>query len=330
MKKILIIGGAGYIGSVITDKLLSSGYKVRNLDNLLFNNEFSIKKYLNSENYDFFQGDLCSNKDLQKAIVGITDVIILAGIVGDPLSKKYPRETDQINEKGLINCLNFLSNQNLDKVIFVSTCSNYGVINDDEIADENYKLGPISLYAKSKVNIENFILSKKGEFNFSPVILRFSTAFGLSPRMRFDLTLNEFTLELFNGKELEVYEPNTWRPYCHVNDFSEIIFKILNAKKEDVAFEVFNIGSDKNNATKSMIVNMIKKFIPNSKIKIVNKSADRRNYRVSFKKINNLFQHNYILIEDGIKEIISALELKQYFDVYENKKKYGNYEITKR
>ena len=194
MKKILIIGGAGYIGSVITDKLLSSGYKVRNLDNLLFNNEFSIKKYLNSENYDFFQGDLCSNKDLQKAIVGITDVIILAGIVGDPLSKKYPRETDQINEKGLINCLNFLSNQNLDKVIFVSTCSNYGVINDDEIADENYKLGPISLYAKSKVNIENFILSKKGEFNFSPVILRFSTAFGLSPRMRFDLTLNEFSL----------------------------------------------------------------------------------------------------------------------------------------
>ena len=196
MKNILLIGGAGYIGSVITEKLISDGNNVRNLDNLLFDNKFSITKYIKSKNYEFIQGDLCSDDDLKKAIEGITDVIILAGIVGDPLSKKYPKETDQINEKGIKNCLNFLNKHRLDKVIFVSTCSNYGVINDDEIADENHKLNPISLYAKSKVNIENFILSKKKEFNFSPVILRFSTAFGLSPRMRFDLTVNEFTMEL--------------------------------------------------------------------------------------------------------------------------------------
>ena len=93
---------------------------------------------------------MCSDDDLKKAIEGITDVIILAGIVGDPLSKKYPKETDQINEKGIKNCLNFLNKHRLDKVIFVSTCSNYGVINDDEIADENHKLNPISLYAKVK------------------------------------------------------------------------------------------------------------------------------------------------------------------------------------
>ena len=157
MKNILLIGGAGYIGSVITEKLISDGNNVRNLDNLLFDNKFSITKYIKSKNYEFIQGDLCSDDDLKKAIEGITDVIILAGIVGDPLSKKYPKETDQINEKGIKNCLNFLNKHRLDKVIFVSTCSNYGVINDDEIADENHKLNPISLYAKSKVNIENFI-----------------------------------------------------------------------------------------------------------------------------------------------------------------------------
>ena len=329
MKNILLIGGAGYIGSVITEKLISDGNNVRNLDNLLFDNKFSITKYIKSKNYEFIQGDLCSDDDLKKSIEGITDVIILAGIVGDPLSKKYPKETDQINEKGIKNCLNFLNKQRLDKVIFVSTCSNYGVINDDEIADENHKLNPISLYAKSKVNIENFILSKKKEFNFSPVILRFSTAFGLSPRMRFDLTLNEFTMELFKGNELEVYEPNTWRPYCHVSDFSEVISKILNEKKEKIAFEVFNVGTEKNNFTKAMIVDVIKKYLPSSKIKLVDKPVDRRNYRVNFKKINNLFKHEYISVEDGIKEIISAFKQNQYQNIFENRKKYGNYEIKK-
>ena len=266
---------------------------------------------------------------LKTAIKGVTDVVVLAGIVGDPLSKKYPKETDKINEKGIINCLNFFKNKNLNKVIFISTCSNYGIINDNEIADENHKLNPISLYAKSKVNIENFILKNRGEFDFSPVILRFSTAFGISPRMRFDLTLNEFTMELFKGNDLEVYEPNTWRPYCHVEDFSNIISKILDEKKENIAFEVFNVGSEKNNFTKAMIVDVIKKYLPSSKIKIVDKSLDRRNYKVNFKKINGLIEHKYISVEDGVKEIISALKKKNYLDVFDNRKKYGNYEIKK-
>ena len=330
MKKILLIGGAGYIGSVITKKMLLDGNKVRNLDNLLFDNKFSINEYENEKNYEFIYGDLCSEEVLKTAIKGVTDVVVLAGIVGDPLSKKYPKETDKINEKGIINCLNFFKNKNLNKVIFISTCSNYGIINDNEIADENHKLNPISLYAKSKVNIENFILKNRGEFDFSPVILRFSTAFGISPRMRFDLTLNEFTMELLKGNELEVYEPNTWRPYCHVNDFSEIITKVLNEKKEKIAFEVFNVGSEKNNFTKAMIVDVIKKFLPSSKIKLVDKPVDRRNYRVNFKKINNLFKHEYVSVEDGIKEIISAFqEKKKYLDIFENRKKYGNYEIKK-
>ncbi len=329
MKNILLIGGAGYIGSVITKKMLLNGNKVRNLDNLLFDNKFSINEYENEKNYEFMKGDLCSNADLKSAIEGITDVVVLAGIVGDPLSKKYPKETEEINQKGIINCLNFFRKKNLDKVIFVSTCSNYGVIKDDEIADENHELNPISLYAKSKVNIENFILSQKGEFDFSPVILRFSTAFGISPRMRFDLTLNEFTMELFKGNDLEVYEPNTWRPYCHVEDFSNIISKILDEKKENIAFEVFNVGSEKNNFTKAMIVDVIKKYLPSSKIKIVDKSLDRRNYKVNFKKINGLIEHKYISVEDGVKEIISALKKKNYLDVFDNRKKYGNYEIKK-
>ena len=147
MKKVLIIGGAGYIGSVLIKRLIDKNTEVSNLDKLLFDNNFAIENYKNKKNYSFFYGDLCNKKDLETSLKNITDVVILAAIVGDPLSKKYPNETNQINEKGLINCLNFLNNKGIDKVLFISTCSNYGIIKNNEIADENHKLNPISNYA---------------------------------------------------------------------------------------------------------------------------------------------------------------------------------------
>jgi nucleoside-diphosphate-sugar epimerase len=329
MKKILIIGGAGYIGTVIIQNFLKAGYFVRNLDNLMFNNSFAIKKYSNEKNYEFIHGDLRSNLSLSHSIKDIQNVIILAGIVGDPLSKKYPEETIKINELGVMNCLNYLNNKNIQKVIFISTCSNYGLIKENELADESSKLNPLSLYAKSKVNIENFILKNKKTHDYCPVILRFATAFGLSPRMRFDLTVNQFTHELLIGNELEVYDPETWRPYCHVDDFSEIIDKIMKQKEDKIKNEVFNVGSDENNFTKEKIVDLIIKKLPNSKFKIVRGGFDKRNYKVNFNKIKTLLNHKYKSLHHGVDEIIKAVKKDRFNDYETNKNKYGNYIINK-
>ena len=152
---------------------------------------------------------------------------ILAGLVGDPITKKFPYEAHDINDIALRGCIDQLNGRGLNKVIFVSTCSNYGLIQDDVLADEDFELTPLSLYAKSKVGAEKHLLSLKGQTDYHPTILRFATAFGLAPRMRFDLTVNEFTREVAEGNELVVYDAHTWRPYCHVRDFARLIGRVL-------------------------------------------------------------------------------------------------------
>ena len=209
------------------------------------------------------------------------------------------------------------------KLIFVSTCSNYGLSETDELLDENSKLQPLSLYAEHKVDIEKYILSLKNKISISPTILRFSTAFGLSPRMRFDLTINQFTKSIFYGEQLEVFDSNTWRPYCHVNDFSLAIEKIIEADTKLTNFEVFNVGRENNNYTKKQITELILKFIPNNQnVSFTNKKFDPRNYRVNFSKIeNNLnFKIKYS-VEEGIEEIIDYLKqnkdkLKELNQIY--------------
>lgn len=327
-KKILIIGGSGYIGSVMTKSYLAKGIKVVNLDNHIFNNEHSITEFTNDKNYEFIFGSMLNENDLIKSSLGVTDVIILACIVGDPLSKKYPKETEEINVFGVKKCLNFFNKKKINKLVFASTCSNYGLIKDDELADENFILNPLSIYAKTKVNIEKYILDKKNKFNYSPVILRFATAFGLSNRMRFDLTVNQFTHELLLGNELIVYDPDTWRPYFHTEDFAEIILKILNLKNNQISKKVFNVGDDKNNFTKRSLVELIKKYIPNSKIKIQSKGVDRRNYRVNFSKIKSLINYDAKPIEFGIEEIIKEFKKGRFNDFENNSNKYGNYNIN--
>ncbi len=330
MKKILLIGGSGYIGSVVAKYFLSLGLSVRVLDKLLFNNDFSTSNLIKHKNFEFINGDLCLFEDLEKSIKDISDVIILAGIVGDPLSKKYPNETVKINYDGIKSCLNFLKNKNLNKVMFISTCSNYGLTNNDELIDENFPLNPLSIYAKTKVDIEKFILNSKDNFDFSPVILRFATAFGISPRMRFDLTINQFTNDLINNDGLEVYDPDTWRPYCHVNDFSTVLFKLLNIENDKLKNQVFNVGSNNNNFTKRQIVELItKKISKKCSIKYTGDGPDRRNYKINFDKINKFIDHKMISVSDGIDEIIESINKKRFADFLINKKKYGNFEITK-
>ena len=150
-KKILIVGGSGYIGTVMSKKLLNEGQEVVNLDNHLFDNIFSIYELKKNRKYTFIEGNLLNENDLIKSSAGVTDVIILAGIVGDPLSKKYPETTLEINETGIKKCIEFFNTRKIDKIVFASTCSNYGLIKDTELADENFVLNPLSIYAKIRI-----------------------------------------------------------------------------------------------------------------------------------------------------------------------------------
>ena len=328
-KNILLIGGEGYIGNVVAQSLLEEGYIVTSYDNLLYNNHHCVTSKINSKNYHFIYGDMMDYKKLKSTIENADAVILLAGLVGDPITKKYPEESKFINDQGVENVIDLCSESNLEKFIFLSTCSNYGFIENDELADESYELKPLSLYSKSKVSAEEYILSLKGQTKMNPVILRFATAFGLSPRMRFDLTLSEFTRELASGKELLVYDAHTWRPYCHVQDFARLIQIVIEAPKEKVAFEVFNAGGDVNNATKQMIVDAVLEKVPGGKVLYQEHGNDPRNYRVSFDKVKSRlgFEPKYT-IQDGVNELSDAIQSHVFDQVDDNLNLFGNYEIT--
>lgn len=323
-KNIILIGGAGYIGTVMAINFIKLGYKVTVVDNLIYNQNTPIFLQ-NFDNFEFINCDIFKYAINPSLVTKNSNIVILAGLVGDPITKKYPSAHDKINIQSIKSIVNNIKDINFKNLIFISTCSNYGILKNNEIANENTELSPLSLYAKAKVEIENFINDTK--LNSRKTILRFATAFGISPRMRFDLTLNEFVRNLFFQKYQEVYDEHTWRPYCHVSDFFNIINLIINDDNEWDT-NTFNVGSDKNNYTKKMICEAINKYIKGSKIEYLPGSDDPRDYRVSFDKINNYFNYkSFKTIDYGIKEIIDALKLGFFHKSIQNYIDYGNYVI---
>ena len=328
MKNILIIGGEGYIGNILCENLISSDYNVTSYDNLIYNNNHCVLNKINLKNYKFIYGDMLDVRNLKFAIQNSDAVVLLAGLVGDPITKKYPNESSAINDKGVKNVIDLCAKQNIENFIFISTCSNYGLIKNNEKADEKFDLNPLSSYAKSKVKAEKYILSLINETDMNPTILRFATAFGLSPRMRFDLTISEFTRELAIGNELVVYDADTWRPYCHVQDFSRLIKLVLEAPRQKTSWQVFNAGGDENNATKRTISELILEKIPSGKIKYQEHGTDPRNYRVSFSKVESVLGFNpKYNIQDGIDELVKAINNHIFDNVESSKNFHGNYEI---
>ncbi len=327
--KILIIGGAGYIGTVLSNYLMKKNYKVICLDNFLYENFFSLNNIKQNKNFELINGDLRNTEKLNKIIEEVDSVVILGGLVGDPITKKYPKLSTEINDNGTVDLINICEKKKLEKTIFVSTCSNYGLSESDKLLNESDELKPISLYAKQKVKIEKHILSFKDSFNFHPTILRFATAFGLSPRMRYDLTINQFTKSIFFNENLEVFDAQTWRPYCHVEDFALAIEKIIESEKKITSYEVFNVGNDKNNFTKKKIVEKILDYSPGSKVTFTDKKSDPRNYRVDFSKIKEClnFETKYS-VNTGIEEIIDYLKKNNLNIENFDNQKFGNYSIN--
>ncbi len=324
-----MIGGAGYIGSVMTSHFLKKGYRVTVMDNFMYNHRFSVLPFIGDPDYTFIYGDISNSEDLKKIPEDIDDVILLAGLVGDPITKKYPAESKMINDRGVKQCMDYFDGKGIGKLVFISTCSNYGLIKENEVADENFPLNPLSLYAEDKVDNELYLLSKKNKVDYTGVVLRFGTAFGLSPRMRFDLSISDFTRSIFLGELLLVYDADTWRPYCHIRDFSRLLETVLLADDQLVDFEVFNAGGNENIFTKRMIVEEILNILPEGKVIYNDHGSDPRNYRVSFSKVKNRlgFEPDY-KIRDGIIELVEALRMELFGDFKISEKQYGNYEIT--
>ena len=288
-----------------------------------------MKEFEKNKNFEFIFGDIRNSKLTESLFKDVSDVVILVGLVGDPITKKYPEIAEEVNGKSLKNFINKCDGKKLNKVIFISTCSNYGLLKNDETADESHTLNPLSSYAKSKVEIEEHIISLQNKVDYSSTILRFATAFGLSSRMRFDLTVNQFTKEILNNNKLHVYDENTWRPYCHVNDFARLIEIVLSSKKDKTHFQIFNAGSDKNNFTKKEILKQITDIIPSDNFIFGKGGSDQRNYKVNFQKVKKIlnFETNYS-IQYGINEICNAIKSNLFNNFGIDINNLGNYKIN--
>ena len=250
-KRVLVTGGAGYIGSVTVRLLLQAGYFVRVLDNLSFGGE-SLLELLNHNHFEFVKGDISKEEDLVKSLEDMDFVVHLAAIVGDPACAKMPELTHKINLEASKKLYELAQNNNIQKFIFASTCSNYGKMADtNSFVNEDSELKPVSLYAETKVGFEKYLLDQKSSSATLATILRFSTVYGLSPRMRFDLTVNEFTKDLTLGKELLVFGEQFYRPYCHVLDLARSVVVALEAENSLTAFEIFNVGDTKEKLSKA-------------------------------------------------------------------------------
>jgi len=295
--KILVTGGAGYVGAVLVDKLLSEGYKVKVLDNLMYGQTCHLLFFIN-KNFEFIKGDIRSKKTVKEALKNVDIVIHLAAIVGAPACRKNPKIAREINIIGSRN-VNQLRSIN-QPLIYASTGSNYGKLN--EICTEKSPLNPVSLYGKTKSQAEEEIM-KRG----NAVALRFATGFGVSPRFRYDsLLINDFVYQACKNKQLIVYEADVKRTFIHVQDMARsYLFALANYKK--MKDEVFNVGSEKMNYTKRDIVLKIKEKIPFFLYFAgIAKDADKRDYEVSYAKIRKIGFEPKIGLDEGIEELIKV------------------------
>ena len=312
----LITGGSGYIGSLLAQELLSAGREVRVLDSLLHGQE-DIAAEQEQAGIEVIRADIRDAEARRRALAGAEAVVHLAAIVGDPACALDPAVSDDVNVKATESLVADAAAAGVERLVFASTCSNYGRMADPTTAiTEEGELAPVSLYAEQKVGMEKLILGG-GAGSVKPTCLRFATVYGVGRRMRFDLTVNEFTRELWADRELEVFGEQFWRPYIHVRDAGRAVRTVLEAPEEKVNGRVFNAGRSGENYRKLDLVEEIKKQTPRGTVSYVQRNEDPRDYKVSFDKIKaELGFETLMTVPDGIGEIIAALDVEQFGDPF--------------
>ena len=315
---VLVTGAAGYIGSMLVPLLLSRGHKVRALDNLMHGGR-SLLGFWSHPGFQFLRGDIRDLEAVRSALSGVDAVVHLAAIVGDPACASNPGLAQSVNYDASLMLLDESKKQQGSRFVFASTCSNYGKMKDSSLdVDETSELKPVSLYANTKVKIERMVLDPTLTDGICATSLRFATAFGVSNRMRFDLTVNHFSMELMVKKHLVVYGEQFWRPYIHVRDIARAVLMTLEAPLEDTKNQVFNVGSTDQNFQKKRVAEMIQVHIPEATVEYVHKDEDPRDYRVSFSKIHDILGFKITrTVNEGIQEIIDLYRHKIIED-YEN------------
>ena len=300
----LVTGCAGYLGSLLCYQLVDEGHSVVGVDTLLHGGR-SIIPLLDHDRFRFVRAGISDTNAFEAAVNRRCTVVHLAAIVGDPASRRLPQETRATNIDGTRALFRLARDREVAKLVFVSTCSNYGIVPKGELATEDTVLQPLSLYAESKVQMEQELVDGALSGN-NWTILRFATLYGLSPRPRFDLTVNDFTMKAITEGRLDVYLPYSRRPYLHVADAASAI-KFVTQAGALTDSEVFNVGNTSENYEKARIVEMIRAHVGDFIVEMVSHGHDPRDYQVSFEKIARAGFSTRRTVSDGIVEIADAV-----------------------
>jgi nucleoside-diphosphate-sugar epimerase len=316
---VLVTGGSGYIGAMLVKELLESGCKARVLDSLLHGQQ-DIATEQQDAGVEVIVADIRDVEARRRALDGADAVVHLAAIVGDPACARDPQVSDEVNVQATRALVADAGEAGVKRLVFASTCSNYGRMPDPNVPiTEDGELRPVSLYAEQKVDMERLILNGNGD-GLAPTCLRFATVYGVGRRMRFDLTVNEFTRELWADRELEVFGEQFWRPYIHVRDAARAVRTVLQVGVEEVSGEVFNAGRSGENYRKLDLVQEIAKQVDRGKVSYVHRDEDPRDYKVSFDRIRERLGFETLMtVPDGIAEVIGALDKEEFGDPFDGR-----------
>lgn len=316
MKTVLLTGGAGYIGSVLTEKLLDAGYRVRMLDRLFFGRS-TVKSLEGREGLEILRDDV---RYVEGGVFDGVDVVMdLAGISNDPACDLDPSVTEGINLGGTLRVADLAKKAGVAHYIFSSSCSIYGQGGDERLHEESPK-SPVSLYAKTKIEAESG-LRKLTDDRFAVTFLRNATVYGLSYRMRFDLVINIMTLYAYKNRKIYVLGGGKqWRPLVHVSDVARAFIATMEAPRDKVAGEAFNVGSNDQNYQVYQIAQMVRDVVPNTDLEMVPDDPDKRSYNVEFEKIGRVLGFKVEKTPyEGIVEIKQALESGRVEDSIQTK-----------
>lgn len=304
----LVTGGAGYLGSWLVRKLLRTNHPVRVVDSLLYGGDSLIPIFA-EPNMEFVRGDLRISQAHERWLHEVDTVVHLSSLVGDKICNRFPEAAEEINCRATCEFFDTCRRFGVRRFIFASTCSNYGITDPEIFVDEEAPLNPVSLYATTKVNAERYI-QDHNDGKIQVFILRFATLFGISPRMRFDLLLNELTWQAVTRKRIELYGPKSWRPFLHVRDAVEAILLCLSIdKKKGRGTKILNVGSGALNVQKDVLADILARLVPSVRVETQEQKRDPRNYKVSFERMVREFGFSpQRTLEQGIIEVRNLLD----------------------